>query len=1008
MTEFRTTCLSDHIEVGLVERGLMRGVRELDPEHWKKAKEPLAAVVRVLFALVDNEQASWHDSKLLIPNAVAADFHNTLASALKMPPIAPVIIDISFRGTIGNPDGYIAVEWKDTHYRPIMPNREGLVISWADKEGRLNGAAFKLVEAIDAFNSNPGADTAKRVACWEEVKRALGQVDPNAVGADQYTKSLTVIQAGSFSLDVSEGRSGIDFKPVLVSRSVARSLEDNAPAAEPGDNEIVDDSNVFDDLVDEEAATLLVNEDQRNFLKQFDQPTAQTNSAYLLRRNTYLLLDPDLRRALDVVKRMRAAPDDQKREFVKNPRTVLARELGIDGGGALVTALFVETKQYSDRVIGLGLWEKPLLPWLRKAGVEWLPEKFPARVNVNGRQVEVNRPEAEALKGAIDSVEKTGGDEVLFQEKPIKIETARDILKQIDASVGAIVEPPSGADKGPTQDGAEPLVAGGGRFVVKIKTNYEGIDYEIFRRPRQPHIALEPPAPRMGRTAFKVHQQEGFKWLLDAWVAGWPGVLLADDMGLGKTFQALAFLAWVMENREAGPSRGRSAGAGPILIVAPTALLDNWVEEAEKHLAPDALGAIAKVFGSNLRQFKSDAAEAASDEPLDTGKLKEHDWILTTYETLADNHTSFAKIAYSIAIFDEMQKIKDPGTLNTLASKAMNADFVVGLTGTPIENRIEDLWSIMDRIFPGYLGDLKTFSNSYDNATEDTYRSLNEKLSQPIVSAPAIMLRRLKEDVLEGLPRKKEQKYTTPMPSPQAEAYDRVVKAAMQTAAGGRGRGEMLKVIQDLRSISLYPDDPWRYDLATTRGCQQWIERSARLGKTIEILRDVDRRGEKALVFVENRYMQERLAEAVTTIFELDDLPFVINGSMPGSRRQKLVNQFQKKRNGFDLMILSPKAAGVGLTITAANHVIHLSRWWNPAVEDQCNDRVYRIGQTKEVTVHIPICVHPEWKDRTFDVTLDQLLARKRKMSRKLLTPPVSDQDLDSIYQATFDVKAAA
>ena len=1009
--EFETTCRPDCVEIALIERGIMRRRRELVRDDWASVPEPLSAVVKKLRALADSEQATWNGSRLSILNAVAADFQSTLAAILKLPPIAPLILDISFRGHIGDPAGCIDVDWKDTQYRPVSPRREGLAVSWGGETWRLAGPLFRLIEAIDAFNRNPGTDIPVRVACWDEVKKALAQVDPNAAGADEYTKNLTVFQAGSFALDVSEGRGGIDFKPVLMSRAVARSLEDNAPT-EDQDDGAAGNQNPFEELIDEKTGTLLVSEDQRAFLRRFDQSDHETSLAYTLRRNTYLLLDPELRRALDVVKRMRSASDEQKREFVKNPRPTIARELGIEGGGALVTALFVETKQYSDRVIGLGLWEKPVLPWLRKVSVEWLPEKFPARVSVNGRQVEVSRQEANALKDAVDAAELTDHAEIVFQSTPIGIDTARDILKQIDASVGSTDQPPVGPVDEPDRAAEEPTQTATpqgepGQFVVKIKTNYEGVDYEILRRPRHGRISIEVPSARMGRSVFKRHQHEGFRWLVEAWLAGWPGVLLADDMGLGKTFQALAFLAWCMENRQGAPSRGQRADAGPILIVAPTALLDNWIEEAEKHLAPDALGDIAKVFGSGLRQFKNDQSESGSEEPLDTGKLKECDWILTTYETLADNHTSFAKIAYSIAIFDEMQKIKDPGTLNTLASKAMNVDFVVGLTGTPVENRIEDLWSIIDRVFPGYLGDLKTFSKSYENADQEKYRSLSDRLSQKIDGAPALMLRRLKEEVLEGLPKKVERKYRTTMPSPQAEAYQRVVTNALSGNAAGRGRGEMLKVIQDLRSISLYPDDPWRYDLSSKHGCEAWIERSARLGKTIEILRDVDRRGEKALVFVEHRYMQERLAEAVTTMFDLDEPPFVINGAMPGTRRQKLVNQFQTKRNRFDLMILSPKAAGVGLTITAANHVVHLSRWWNPAVEDQCNDRAYRIGQTKDVTIHIPITVHPEWGDKTFDVTLDQLLGRKRTLSRKLLAPPVSEEDLSSVYEATFDVKVA-
>ena len=179
-------------------------------------------------------------------------------------------------------------------------------------------------------------------------------------------------------------------------------------------------------------------------------------------------------------------------------------------------------------------------------------------------------------------------------------------------------------------------------------------------------------------------------------------------MGLGKTFQALAFLAWFRVNEVAILKKWGFRAKRPILIVAPTALLRNWAAEAERHLAPGVLGERIDAFGAGLRTLKrAKSPDWTPEDALDVDALRSADWILTTYETLADNHRAFARIAFSIV---EMQKIKAPGTINTHAAKAVNADFVLGLTGTPIENRLEDLWCIMDRVTAGYLGDLKTFS----------------------------------------------------------------------------------------------------------------------------------------------------------------------------------------------------------------------------------------------------------------------------------------------------------
>lgn len=167
---------------------------------------------------------------------------------------------------------------------------------------------------------------------------------------------------------------------------------------------------------------------------------------------------------------------------------------------------------------------------------------------------------------------------------------------------------------------------------------------------------------------------------------------------------------------------------------------------------------------------------------------------------------------------------------------------------------------------------------------------------------------------------------------------------------------------------------------------------------TLDILDDIRERGEKALLFLEYKAAQRTMAAGLAARYALASEPMIINGDVAGSKRQPMVGKFQAAPPGFDVMILSPRAAGVGLTITAANHVIHLSRWWNPAVEDQCNDRVYRIGQDKPVTVHVPLAVHPSYGETSFDLRLDALLQRKRALSHGLLAPPESKSDVNELF----------
>jgi SNF2 family DNA or RNA helicase len=257
----------------------------------------------------------------------------------------------------------------------------------------------------------------------------------------------------------------------------------------------------------------------------------------------------------------------------------------------------------------------------------------------------------------------------------------------------------------------------------------------------------------------------------------------------------------------------------------------------------------------------------------------------------------------------------------------------------------------------------------------------------------------MKDDVLEGLPQKREIRYQVPMPLEQQKAYERIVSAAHSSRSDKPG--QMLKVIHDLRGVSLHPDRLEGKVPSPELNFEAFADRSARLQKTLDILCEIDAKGEKALVFIESLAMQALFAEGVAQLFDMERCPAIINGGTPGEQRQRIVNEFQSRPPGFDLLVLSPKAAGVGLTITAANHVIHLSRWWNPAVEDQCNDRAFRIGQTKPVTIHLPIALFEPHPDASFDKTLDELLLSKRALSREMLQPQTSDRDVEKLFRQT-------
>lgn len=520
------------------------------------------------------------------------------------------------------------------------------------------------------------------------------------------------------------------------------------------------------------------------------------------------------------------------------------------------------------------------------------------------------------------------------------------------------------------------------KITLNIADNLTNLHYTKELNPR-PVNQLK--LPNFIKTSLKEHQIYGVNWLQQHWCIGSAGALLADDMGLGKTLQALSFLAWLKQ-----AMRDNEIKNAPILIVAPTGLLSNWQQEHERHIDAPGLGKLQLAFGSKLKTLRAEPGQELEQgiPLLKREQLQQADWILTTYETLRDYQHSFGSVQYAIIVFDEVQKIKTPATLMTEAAKAMQAEFVLAMTGTPIENRLADLWCIIDTVWPGYLGDLKEFSQFYEKDLA-SLKLLKPRLTEAQDNIPAIMLRRMKEEHLTSLPDK--QLHLLPntiqptMPKLQEQSYTAIVQ--------GQNKTSMLDTLQQLRMISLHP----LLDNQIVSIDDNYIQQSARLIKTFNLLDEIYQKQEKVLIFLESQLMQTYLMVLIERLYDIQ--PMLINGSVTGDKRQQRVNQFQNKI-GFDVFIISPLAGGVGLTLTAANHVIHLSRWWNPAVEDQCTDRAYRLGQEKTVHVYYPLAIHPKYQEHSFDVRLHLLLERKRQLSREMLLPPnLTTEDMELLYE---------
>jgi len=502
------------------------------------------------------------------------------------------------------------------------------------------------------------------------------------------------------------------------------------------------------------------------------------------------------------------------------------------------------------------------------------------------------------------------------------------------------------AGAAPTADDAAALAAGEGWSRVEAGA-WLARTLEGLRGPAG-LAAADPGADFRG--TLRPYQKVGVSWLAFASSLR-LGVCLADDMGLGKTIQVLGLL--LLHKRRA------RRGGPPHLLVAPASLLANWQAEIER-FAPSLATLVAHPSAIPAREV----AELAGAD------LGSTDLVITTYGTLARVEALRTR-EWSLAILDEAQAIKNPGARQTQAAKALKAHARIALTGTPVENRLGDLWSIYDFLDPGLLGSAREFSafaKRLADRPDESYAPLR-RLIQPY------LLRRLKTDrsILADLPDKTEVKAFCLLSGPQAALYQKTVDE-LERAIGGltqgiERRGLVLAYLMRFKQICNHP--------AHWLGEGTWDEAgSGKLARLREIVEAVAAKQEKVLVFTQFREATEPLAAFLTGLFGRPGL--TLHGSTPVKARGGLVRRFQEDAT-VPFFVLSVKAGGAGLNLTAASHVVHFDRWWNPAVEDQATDRAYRIGQHKNVLVHKLVC------RGTVEERIDRLIEDKQKMVRGVL-----------------------
>lgn len=472
---------------------------------------------------------------------------------------------------------------------------------------------------------------------------------------------------------------------------------------------------------------------------------------------------------------------------------------------------------------------------------------------------------------------------------------------------------------------------------LSLSTNLENL-VKAITAPKE-DVSL----PENLKAELRPYQERGFKWLYANYKNGF-GSCLADDMGLGKTLQVISLLLKIHSETASAKNKPRKAS----LVICPTSLIGNWFKETVR-FAPDLK---LSIYHGNKR----------------TLDLTDKDLVITSYGLLRREITEFTKHEWNVLVIDEAQNIKNHQAQQTRAIKMLKAENYVAMSGTPVENSLSELWSIFDFVNPSYLRSLKEFTLSYAIPIEK-YRDA-EKISQLKKVISPFLLRRLKTDtsIIQDLPEKIIKDQFVYLTKEQTTLYQSILDASMakiESSEGIERKGQIFKLITSLKQLCNHPSN-------FTKEKNSDVNLSGKALKLLDILNDVLLNREKALIFTQYHEMGEILQALIKTELGLEAAFY--HGSLSLKEKDAMVEDFQSNPSK-KIMIISLKAGGTGLNLTAANHVIHYDLWWNPAVENQATDRVFRIGQKKNVMVHRLINIG------TFEEKINDLLKAKKELA---------------------------
>lgn len=829
----------------------------------------------------------------------------------------------------------------------------------------LDSASFKLLSEIEKFNNLSPAQKKSPNAF-----RLFGEIKVSAetagVGTDGFTTRREILEPSEIGVQViKEDGDRISLAPTC-------------------------------DTLDEEdfARKFKLNPSQ-------DQYDVKTKEGL----NASVLLTPEVKEAFGRISTAQRLGGAEKARVLSNPEGLF------DGISEAVNLI-----GFSDRIQGIGDFPFVSKPFVKKgvtgvfdgSDASVLGENFTAGIRFtypSGTEDEVHFGSVEEISEFSSQVETArleGAGYVEFSGKTIQLNQAfvNAFQELIDTFIPKIISSSEKKEKS------------GGKYLL-ILTNEDEVEFENPSRSESSEIPLtDPELPRslLSSTVLKEHQKRGVAWLQRNFDLKRGGCLLADDMGLGKTLQVLIFLAWLIERGGVLSNTGNSESPPwkPILIVAPVILVENetWINDMKTFFEGDGsvFWPCLTLRGNSLNLLKRVAGRETKigEATLDLEELHKNRVVITNYETIINYQHSFARTDWSIIVTDEAHEYKTSSTKVSHALKGLSAKFRVACTGTPVETKISDVWNIFDFVEPGKLGSALNFRAKYEKPLEaekvvsTAIQDLKERL---MFDSPSSYLLRRDKNELSDLPRKHEHHLECNLMEFQRKYH---LSLLTRAAIGGEAN-HPFKLINEFLRVYQHPALVPKFQLPDPETA---IADCHKLSVLVMKLAEIRRLQEKALIFVRTIDMQQILANVLKHRFGLS--VNIVNGSTKRGAssseqpktRQSIISRFRES-SGFDVLILSPEVAGVGLTLTEANHVFHYGRWWNPAKEAQATDRVFRIGQEKDVHVYHLIAKDPtDPTFATFDQKLDQLLRRRQALANDFLTPLPAEDELSKEFMS--------